>query len=442
MKWLMNYPTRHFFGNRHYLYLMKYVALIIMLCAGSLAIGQNDCRVLIVNRAEGVALSFSTCLVGDKQIALQTDSAGYLTLPEQTQFPVQIEIFTLTCKQIITVSSCDETVSVHCPDIVLPTAHIKFMDAKDIVASAAERIQMNYPDTGFVLYGFYRNYLHINNYFRELTEARSACVFRFDESKPDVINEAYGIQRLRRTPYTLPLSEFYAFKLEDLFNQNLVYHPAFAAFNPLYIDKSIFEIDSALSTDTTWFIRYSLQLITGENHGIENYVPESFAGEGTETGYFIIHKSDLAFLTIHRESIRNPKYAYPGHNNFLHPDMRYTGEFNEGFLEIHYVKKEDAYYPVHIFHAYSNTYTYNPTNQIEWRITDYSEWWSDSITGIISKPLMTELLEYRSDFNLNYTYNPSEWDTTPNWYFVRKEQVFSDLELIGNLDQLFTNGGK
>ena len=55
---------------------------------------------------------------------------------------------------------------------------------------------------------------------------------------------------------------------------------------------------------------------------------------------------------------------------------------------------------------------------------------------------MTELLEYRSDFNLNYTYNPSEWDTTPNWYFVRKEQVFSDLELIGNLDQLFTNGGK
>lgn len=419
----------------------KWVTLFCLIAQVTIANAQWNCKIYVQDAVSKQSIKQASVFIEDSIVTFSNDY-GYISIP---CYPVQrIRIQTLMCDTILnfTQTQIPDTVTLYCQPFNLQPVSILPNDARSIIERAVQRIPENYPQTSYVLYGFYRNYRNINHYFRELTEAQAACVYRMDTTNANEVNEAFGVQMVRRTPYTLPINEFYNHQLEDLFQQNLVYHPAFAAFNSLYRDKSIFEIDSSLSTDTTWFIRYTLQNLTGENHGIENYVPESFAGEGTETGYFIIHKSDLAFLTIVRESIRNPKYAYPGHNNFLHPDMQYTGEFNEGFLEIQYVKKDDSYYPARLFHAYSNTYTYNPTNQIEWRITEYSEWWSDSITDIISSSLMQALLTYQSDFNLDYTYQASEWDNTPNWYFVRKEQVFSDLELIDQPGQLFINGGK
>lgn len=421
---------------------MKYVVLIIMLCAGSLAIGQNDCRVLVVNRAEGLALSFSTCLVGDLRIAVQTDSAGYLTFPEQTKFPVQVEIFTLTCKQTITVSSCDETVSVHCPDIVLPTAHIQYLDANDIVRKAAAEIKHNYPDTGYALHGLFRTYKKINHQFDELAEAQLVVGMRIDTTKniPEA-SEVFGAHKLRKTPYTITLSNYYDWQVSDLFNQNPVYHADLFPIAPLYIDRCTYILDSAKCTDSTWLVVYAMHSVSGENHGISNFIPESFAGEADETGYFIIRKDNFAIIKFVRESVRDKRYGYPGYNNFLHPDLIYTGEFIEGYLEVIYTLFDDKYIPARIFHAYTNTYTHVATNTQTYHITDYNEWFCDSVSTTLSDADYQAMLDFKPDLSMPYTYQPEDWKNLHPPVFISAETLQQGLTRVAPLETLFIRGG-
>lgn len=420
----------------------RFLLIMICMCCAPFAWSQTSCSFVIADASTHKPIDQAVVFVDEGEAILSGSSGHVLFICSDVQ---RITVQTLMCDTTITITNNNfpDTVFLSCAPFELDAVSVLPKDAKFIVQSAVKKIPVNYSTSSFVLYGFFRTYKNVNGYFRELTEANIGTLFQVnDENTYQNVDEAFGIQNIRRTKYTLPISEFYDRQLEDLFRQNLIYHNAYAAFNDLYIDKTLFSIDTAASTDSTWFIRYAMQHITGENHGIDNYIPEQFAGEGTETGYFIIHKTDLAFLTIQRECVRNPKYAYPGHNNFLHPDMRYTGELNEGFLEVVYVKHEGLYYPKQIMHAFANTFTFVPTNQVSWRITEYAEWHSDSLSAVISSELMEALKTYDSDLRYSYTYDPMAWQHTAPWYFVRKEQVFEDLKLLDTPEQLFIKGGQ
>lgn len=312
----------------------------------------------------------------------------------------------------------------------------------DIVRKAVARIPINYPETSHVAFGFYRNYKLINNRFRELTELQMAVAMRFEEKgQHNELREAYAVDKIRRTLYTISIDEFYKGQLTDLFTQNLVYHTDFAFFNNIFIKQCDFSFDST-STDSTWVINYKLTNITGENHGVSNYSPVDFYGEATETGYLVINKSDYAIIKLVRESLRNKKYEYPKRNNFLLPDLQYSEQFHEGFLECDYAMLDGKYYPVSIFHAYKNTFTHNPTNSIAYIITDYSEWHCDSISEMIDPVWMQRFDKFTALERMYYTYDPNDWTQTPSWYFIRNEQVYGDLQLMDDPEILFKKSGE
>ncbi|MBK9456886.1 MAG: hypothetical protein IPO24_15520 [Bacteroidetes bacterium] len=40
------------------------------------------------------------------------------------------------------------------------------------------------------------------------------------------------------------------------------------------------------------------------------------------------------------------------------PDLKYTGEFDEGYLEINYLYLNGKYFVKNIFHAHTNSFTH------------------------------------------------------------------------------------
>ncbi|HRF77819.1 MAG TPA: hypothetical protein PLB46_14675, partial [Chitinophagales bacterium] len=149
-----------------------------------------------------------------------------------------------------------------------------------------------------------------------------------------------------------------------------------------------------------------------------------------------------AILKIVREAKRDPKYEYPKNNNFLMPDLKYTGEFDEGYLEINYLNLNGKYFVKNIFHAHTNSFTHVATNQEVYQITDYSEWTCDSIGYIIDDTLMQQLHNYENNEFVKYTYHPEQWEQLPPFFFVKQETVLNDIKKRGDLNILFLNGGK
>ncbi len=423
---------------------MKGLSIFVYcLCIYVTVLSQNTCSITLINRAEATPLVFSNCFVGTEKTLVQTDADGRLTLPENCTFPCSISVYTLTCKQDLLINSCGETLSVYCPDIQLPTAEFTWLDGKGIIKKAAAAIAENYPDSGFVLYGLYRNYKNINHQLRELTEARSVVAMRVDTTDGRLhAREAFGVRALRRTPYTIHISTFYDRQMEDLFLQNPVYHPQLFPISPLYIDHCTFMIDSTASTDSTWTVLYGMHHVSGENHGISNFKPEDFAGEADETGYFVIRRDNFAILQYVRESVRDKKYGYPGHNNFLHPDMLYTGEFIEAYLQVDYTEVDGRYIPLHIFHAHTNTFTHVATNTQVYYVTDYSEWHCDSVTMQLTQSDYQLLLDYKNDLRIPYTYQDHHWTSLPPLVFVDRQTLDAALEKNGGAVTLFEQGGR
>ena len=254
-------------------------------------------------------------------------------------------------------------------------------------------------------------------------------------------DEAFGLQKIRRTRYTIAIDQYYDHALYDVFKQNPVYHHDYSLLTPYFLRHGDFYIDST-SSDSTWVISYSLRGITGENHGVDNYSSEEFYGEADESGYYIINKDDYAILKIVREAKRDPKYEYPKNNNFLMPDLKYTGEFDEGYLEINYLYLNGKYFVKNIFHAHTNSFTHVATNQEVYQITDYSEWTCDSIGYFIDDVLMQQLNTYENNEFVKYTYHPEQWEQLPPFFFVKQETVLNDIKKRGDLNTLFMNGGK
>lgn len=427
-------------------YPIQFLCLICMLVFAQVGEAQQVYTATIYNSETGKPISNCPVKVKDYNSVYSTDSLGRLQINLPDTGKINLTVYALNCHTEVFIQKPGnqfEPILIFCPGFELPPVDINYLDAETIIKKAAAKIPALYADSAYLAFGFYRNYKKINGVFKEFTEADVATVMRINKNEhQQLINEeAFGLQKLRRTRYTIPIEAFYDHALTDLFRQNLIYHTEFAVFNPYFFRHAEFEIDTS-STDSTWVINYKLRGIIGENHGIDNYDPDAFFGEGKETGYYVINKTDYAIIKIVRETIRDKRYQYPKYNNFLMPELEYTGEFDEGFLEINFVLFEGKYYLKNIYHAHTNSFTHVATNQLLYKVTDYSEWQCDSIGYIITPQLQEDLTSYTNNELVKYEYNENDWLATPPFYFIHPDLVFADLKKRGQLYDLFVAGGK
>jgi hypothetical protein len=424
---------------------LQYTILVVLLSSLGALSGQNLYTATIINSATNSPMKDCPIQLEGVKGIYSTDSLGRFEVNRPDTGAINLTVLGLNCHVGISIPKPNThfaPVVVFCPPYELATVPIEYLDGLVIMKKAAAQLPNLYADSAYIAFGFYRNYKKINNVFREITEADIASVMRITENENKLYcEEAFGIQNIRRTRYTIAIDQYYDKALKDLFVQNPVYHHDFSLLTPYFLRHGDFYIDSA-STDSTWVISYTLRGITGENHGVDNYSPEAFFGEADESGYYVIDKENYAILKIVRETKRDPKYEYPGYNNFLLPDLKYTGEFEEGYLEINYTLFEGKYYVKNIFHAHTNSFTHVATNQEVYRITDYSEFTCDSIGFYIDDNLMQDLKTYENNELVKYQYEPSLWELRPPFFFVKRDTVMSDLQKRGDLTELFVAGGK
>ena len=428
---------------------MKYVVTIwlvlIVFCAPLQINAQHLYTATIINAATNAPMADCPIQLEGVRGLYSTDSLGKFEINRPDTGAINLTVLGLNCHVAISIPKPNTQFSpvvVFCPPYELETVPIEYLDGLTIMKKAAGQLPYLYADSAHIAFGFYRNYKKINHVFREITEANVATVMRIKNEKNKLdCDEAFGLQKIRRTRYTIAIDQYYDHALYDVFKQNPVYHHDYSLLTPYFLRHGDFYIDST-STDSTWVISYSLRGITGENHGVDNYSSEEFYGEADESGYYIINKDDYAILKIVREAKRDPKYEYPKNNNFLMPDLKYTGEFDEGYLEINYLNLNGKYFVKNIFHAHTNSFTHVATNQEVYQITDYSEWTCDSIGYIIDDTLMQQLNTYENNEFVKYTYHPEQWEQLPPFFFVKQETVLNDIKKRGDLNTLFMNGGK
>lgn len=428
---------------------MKYVVTIwlvlIVFCAPLQINAQHLYTATIINAATNAPMADCPIQLEGVRGLYSTDSLGKFEINRPDTGAINLTVLGLNCHVAISIPKPNTQFSpvvVFCPPYELETVPIEYLDGLTIMKKAAGQLPYLYADSAHIAFGFYRNYKKINNVFREITEANVAAVMRIKNEKNKLgCDEAFGLQKIRRTRYTIAIDQYYDHALYDVFKQNPVYHHDYSLLTPYFLRHGDFYIDST-STDSTWVISYSLRGITGENHGVDNYSSEEFYGEADESGYYIINKDDYAILKIVREAKRDPKYEYPKNNNFLMPDLKYTGEFDEGYLEINYLNLNGKYFVKNIFHAHTNSFTHVATNQEVYQITDYSEWTCDSIGYFIDDVLMQQLNTYENNEFVKYTYHPEQWEQLPPFFFVKQETVLNDIKKRGDLNTLFMNGGK
>ena len=75
-------------------------------------------------------------------------------------------------------------------------------------------------------------------------------------------------------------------------------------------------------------IRYVCESLGNESHGIENYHEVELREEGWELGEITLLQSSFAVLSVKREAFRRAAYQYPGNNNFVLPQPKFTQEFD------------------------------------------------------------------------------------------------------------------
>ncbi|MEZ5013294.1 MAG: hypothetical protein R2794_03310 [Chitinophagales bacterium] len=375
-----------------------------------------------------------------------SDAEGRFTW-ETTADPVMLTIALLGCTHNYAAhcnTSRTDTIILHCAPVALQEVEIHARSAEAILREAIEKIPVNYPDSAFAVDAFYRHYEKINDVYANLQEAQSLTAFRISGHKgPNIqCSEAVGILALRRSDHFEPFTYSNGDTYKDILLQNPIFHLSGSSLDPKFLKRYVFEI-SPLSNDSMWTIWYRNNAFITDNHGVDNYSYTDFYGEGFETGIITIDKETMAILSFERRCIRNEKYGYPKYNNFILPDRKYTGEFNEAYLLIRFQKYGAQYYPATILHRFTNTYFSTVTYTKSFTISDYSAWYAGVPVTVISRGAYHALESYSFFDAMRMPYNAGEWEfSLPPFYFEAEQEVKQGLSKKAPLEEQFIRSGE
>ncbi len=427
--------------------IIRYFGTLIFLFVVFSLDAQSTYKAVIIEKETNTPLADAFIVLNNNADFTTSDSSGYFhfVIPEHSK-ELNLQISTLTCRHSITATlykNVMDTIQIICAPLCLNEVTITYNDPKKIVLNAVKNIPQNYFDTSFAVKAFYRHYQNINGNYTNLTEAQSTILFRISKKRKTLAaDEAIAIQSIRRSDtYNLP-DEFYGDDYKDMLYQNPVYHLFTGSLNPEKVEDMQFYM-SPLSNDSVWVIYYTVKNYSSENHGISEFNPNDFYGEADETGTYIIDKNTLAFLSIERKTLRNKKYDYPKYNNFLYPDLNYTGEFIDGYLLVTYEHENGKYYPKQILHSYTNEFFASITYERAYRISDFFEWFAVKPTNTISKETEQKFYDYRSIHESSAKYYPEQWILPiAEFHLIQGSEILIHLEKERFLELQFHDNAK
>ncbi len=428
---------------------MKYYLSLIFAIISILGFAPTNFKAVLLCKQDSTPMPFAIVKSLDMGTYAETNINGEFKF----QFPpklnkYRLEIFAIGLRDTIIVKRSKnqvEKIYINKPLLDLSLTTVKGLRAKDAVQKAVEMIPLNYTDSSFASFSFYRQYEKVNGTFKNLIEAKVVILFKLISSKKIITSGlAFAIEQMRRSSFKYDIEDFNFYKddLKLLLEENPVYNLVNSSLNPNALNFYTFNYDTTNKTDD-FVIKYTCDRFSSEGHGVENIRELNWYSEGREAGSFIIDSKSFAFKKIERTSFRNKAFNYPRNNNFILPSRHYYGEFVDGNLIIEYEQVKDKWFPKTIMHKYTNDYFKSGTLKKEYTITEFFEWHSDSVSHFIKGNLADRFYTDSPLQSKSYSYDKTKWNESLfPFYFYGKDEVYKDLEKQSSIEEQFINGGK
>lgn len=300
--------------------------------------GQVRFRAILLSQNDSLPMPFASIKLVEKGIYGQYTSSnvkGEFDFILNEKKPVlKLEVSTIDCHvtlNFIPAYSGLEKLYVQQSSGSLDEVVIEGLSARQVVEKAVAAIPVNYDDSGYVAYSFYRQYQKINGEYKNLAEAKMAVLFNI-VSKGNMLTatEAFALEKLRRSGQVDPFNGYFGDAASGLFLQNPVLHLQESSLHPGGFKKMTFTFDS-LQSEHAYIVDYITD-VSSDGHGIGNYSECHLNGESREYGRLYIDRASFAIVKYERHAVRNRAYDYPLFNNFLVPERKYTVEFLDGHL--------------------------------------------------------------------------------------------------------------
>lgn len=425
----------------------KFLFLFALLILTVTVRAQSVFNGILINQSDSSAVSSA--------IIKLVETGKYQTTNEKGEFSFSVNPNLKTMHFEITIIGFNETVEYKLTGISpekifiqlssqqLNEIEIEGLSAKQVMAKTVAAVKINYADTSYCAYSFYRQYEKLNNTFHNLIEARVAVLFRLSKNANEIkCIHSFALQQLRRSAFDYPDETTKADELLDLLNQNPVYNPEGKIFGTGNFYSWHFSFDTTQQSDD-YIINFTCADYTSEHHSVENYEEAGWKGECYSTGQLQIDRGTFAVKQFDIHAYRYSGYNYPRNNNYVLPSRKYYVKFNEGHLHAEYNLFSGKWYLNKLFHSYSYDFFEAATNDKTFSFTNAFEWYADSVTRYVPAELVDSFYENAMLPYRDYQYDKNKWRSeTHPFYFSNFDEMKNDLEKKKSLEEQFEAEGK
>lgn len=430
---------------------MKKILTVFFITVTASTFGQNNLKCILLDSKDSTVIQFAVVKLSEISRNTLTNHIGEFSfqLPDNLK-ELHFEISALGIRDTIMFNPKYNGIE----KIYANKTHFNFkavsvvgLSAKEIVLKAISLIPVNYTDSSFASFSFFRHYEKVNGKFKNLIEAQAVVMFKVSTSKDMFTTKnAFAIQQMRRSNFSFAITDLKYGRdgFSTLLEQEPVYNLASSSLAPVALYDYSMHFDTINKSDD-YIINYTCDAFSSDNHGIDNIAEARMLGECRESGTIVIDRNSFAFKKIERNAFRNKGFLYPKNNNWLRPSLNYYMNFIDGKLISEYIQVEGKWFLKRICREYTHEYYKGGSNSKEFTITEINEWYADSVTHFITADLIGKFYSTVDLPSCSYSYNKNRWSQEAHpFYFFNKQDVYTDIEKKTAIDieQQFLSNGK
>lgn len=428
---------------------MKKLLTVFLITAATSTFGQNNLKCILLDSKDSTVIQFAVVKLSEISRNTLTNHNGEFSfqLPDNLK-ELHFEISALGIRDTIMFNpkyNGIEKIYANKTQFNLKAVSVVGLSAKEIVLKAISLIPVNYTDSSFASFSFFRHYEKVNGKFKNLIEAQAVVMFKVSTSNNlFTTKNAFAIQQMRRSDFFYDIADFKYGRdgFSTLLEQEPVYNLASSSLAPVALYDYSMHFDTINKSDD-YIIQYTCEAFSSDNHGIDNIAENRFLGECRESGTIVIDRNSFAFKKVERNSFRNKGFLYPKNNNWLRPSLNYYMNFIDGKLISEYTQVGGKWFLKRICREYTHEYYKAGLNSKEFTITEINEWYADSVTHFITADLIGKFYSSVDLPSCSYSYNKSKWSQlTHPFYFFNKQDIYVDIEKRGPIEQQFFSNGK
>ncbi|MCE9538123.1 MAG: hypothetical protein K8R85_02765, partial [Bacteroidetes bacterium] len=210
---------------------MKKILTVFLITVTVSTFGQTSFRCILLDSKDSTAIQFAVVKLADINRNTLTNHNGEFSfqLPGNLK-ELHFEISALGIRDTIIFHPTFngiENIYINKTQFNLNAVSVVGLSAKEIVLKAISLIPINYTDSSFASFSFFRHYEKVNGKFKNLIEAQTVVMFKVSTSNNQFTTKnAFAIQEMRRSNFSFDFADLKYGRdgFSTLLEQEPVYH--------------------------------------------------------------------------------------------------------------------------------------------------------------------------------------------------------------------------